>query len=232
MVHGYDIPLEREDAFRRASDRAARILASLGMALIPAATNVRVLPGDWGDVHGAALAFALMMLQGGFSTGVVAGSYAYHRMVLQWGSNPLTDALLSSDAFRICHDGAGYDRIAKVREIGRWEEARRYLRVCWAGPEFDRNCCRCFKCVRTMLAFRVTGNGLPQCFERDISNWDILKLAYPSDMGIRLMRAVLENANRASITPPWVRALQMSVLLNRLGLQAKKTGLLRGPGRK
>lgn len=41
-------------------------------------------------------------------------------------------------------------------------KARAFLRVCWQNPDNAYNCCRCEKCIRTMLALEALG-GLDQC---------------------------------------------------------------------
>lgn len=214
LVHGFDIPIDESDAFNRASENARKILQSLGMKLITISTNFRQLGDDWEDAQGAAMASCMMLLQRNFNIGLIASSFPYHRLLLPWGSNPLTDALLSSDVFKIIHDGAAFTRIDKVREIQNWPEALRYLRVCWQGQQKDRNCGRCEKCIRTILNFRVTGLGLPPCFEQDVTDRQILALKGLDSVAIAFLNDILSTAKAASINESWVHALKKCLKRN------------------
>jgi hypothetical protein len=227
MVHGFDIPIEDPGAFARAADRSARMLASLGMDLIPVATSFREQPGDWEDAHAAALASCLALLRGRFRRGVIASCYPYSALILPYGSNPVTDAMLSSDSFRIVHDGADTAKVEKVRAIVSWPEARQHLRVCWQGPHGDRNCCRCQKCVWTMLVFRMVGGGLPECFQREISDREIVHLRYADEGSLNSMRRLIAWARAESVSASWLTALELSVVSNRLRLSARKSGAFR-----
>lgn len=101
-----------------------------------------------------------MLLQNEHTDGLIASSEPYSSLLLPWGSNPITDRLMSSDSFSIVHDAAAVTRNQKVRAISTWKEATRSIRVCWQGEHMDRNCGRCEKCIRTILNFRVMGLGL------------------------------------------------------------------------
>ena len=222
MVHGFDIPLSDPEAFARAADKSARMLSSVGMELHRVATNFREQGGDWEDAHAAALASCLSLLRGRYRRGVIASCYPYPALILPYGSNPVTDPMLSSDSFRIVHDGAETAKVEKVRAIASWPEARQLLRVCWQGPHGDRNCCRCQKCVWTMLVFRMVGGGLPECFERDITDAEIRRLRYPDAGSVNSSSRLVTRARADGVSASWVAALQLSVVFNRLRLAVKK----------
>lgn len=225
MIHGFDIPLERKEVFSRAARRAESMMKSLGMEFIPMVTNLRDLGEPWWDMHGAAPASCLSLLQGGFSAGLIPSTEPYNGLVLPWGSNPVTDWLLSGASFRIIHDGAAFSRVEKVRMISGWEEALRHLRVCMIGKESeeDRNCNVCEKCIRTILNFRVLGLALPGCFEHDISDRQIAGLRGLDDLKIAELQRVLTYARQRSLSASWMRALQVCLAQNRLELKLKKT---------
>ena len=223
-------PHDRNDALDHAAERSAKMLASLDMELIRLGTNFRELGDYWQDAHGAAIAACLMLLQGGYGAGLVASTEPYRSLVLPFGSNPVTDWLMSSDTFQIIHDGAAFTRSEKVREIANWPEALQYLRVCWEGEEADRNCGRCEKCVRTILNFRVVGLGLPECFERDASDDDILRLKGLNPVQQAYLEEILSAARGASISESWVAALEKCLDRNRPGESRKN--LLRNQLRK
>lgn len=222
LVHGFDIPLGQAGIFAGAAERVRRMLASVGMEMIPIATNYREQGGQWPLTFGAGLASCLMLLQGRFREGVIASGYSYKNFSSPDGSNPVSDWMMSSDSFRIIHDGAAFYKADKLRMISNWPEAMTYLRVCYEGEHLDRNCCRCQKCVWTILTFRMLGLGLPECFERDISNLEILRMRYPEAGQVQSMRRLVARLKSESCAAPWVRALQTSVLINRLGLLAKE----------
>jgi hypothetical protein len=226
MLHGFDIPLEETQAFAGASGNARLMLASLGMELIPIATNFREMGGTWEDAFAAGLASSLMVLQGRYNTGLIASSYDYSALIFPWGSNPITDGMLSSDSFQIISDGTSLDKMAKIKQFSQWPEALKYLRVCLDG-HFARNCCRCVKCMKIILLFRMLGLGLPECFERNISDGEILRLRFQHVGDINSLGLVVNQARHASITASWVRALQYSLMINRLRLSAMQIAPLR-----
>jgi len=219
MVHGFDIPLDRGDDFRFAAEKSTRMLASLGMTLIPVTTNFRELEGDWEDTHGAGLASCLMLFQDNYARGVIASTEPYNSLVIPWGSNPITDPLLSGNSFQIIHDGAAFTRSEKIRTIAQWPEALRNLRVCWQGEQKDRNCGRCEKCVRTILNFRVMGIDLPECFEHDVTDQQILSLKglRPGTPQFVSLEEILSTARTAAISESWVTALEQCLYKNRMG---------------
>lgn len=211
MVHGFDIPLQDADAFAGASEKAGAMLRSLGMDLIPVATNFREMEDDWEDAFASALAATLSLFSGGFEKGVIASSYAYSYLVLPYGSNPMTDGLLSSSSFPIVHDGAGFPRLEKTRGVAQWPEALKYLRVCWQGAKKDRNCCRCQKCVSNILYFRIAGIDRMECFPDELSNEEIAHLPHTDESMVESTERLIRLAKQASIDSPWVGALQAAL---------------------
>jgi hypothetical protein len=218
MVRGLDIPVLQVETFNSAADRAERLLASLGLDLIRMATNyveLATLDG-YALSYGAFVASCLMLMLRRFSTGLIAQGPAYaHLRHLNQGSNPLTDALVSTSAFKVVPDGAAYQRIDKVRAMSGWEELRNDLRVCWQGPRKDRNCCACEKCIRTILTFRVLDLGLPPCFEKDVSDKQIMALRSLREPVMNCeYQPVLELAQQKGLHEPWVKALDRRLWLN------------------
>lgn len=222
MVHGFDITLRKKDDFERSAARVKKLLDSLGILFIPMATNLKKQGIDWEDEHGCALASCLALFQGQYTSGLIASADAYPKLTIPWGSSPITDHLLSSQAFEIVHDGAAYYRSDKVRWVAEWPEALQYLRVCLVGAEKDRNCCRCEKCTRTILSFRAWGLGKPACFEQDASDSQIMGLKYFHPTLINEYAAILAVARQTGQTGSWIRALQLSMVLNRMRLQVQR----------
>ena len=174
MVQGFDIPLDEPETFASALDRSRTLLASLGIELMPMATNFRELVSDWPHSFAGALTSCLMLFSNRFKNGLISQGLTYDDFsLLHEGSNPLSDPLLSSDSFRIVPDGAAFERDAKILAMREWDEFLQHLRVCWQGPHKDRNCCKCEKCIRNILTFRALGLGLPACFEHDVDDGQI-----------------------------------------------------------
>jgi hypothetical protein len=214
MVHGFDIPLHQTDIFDRAANHAEVMLNSLDLDLIPVATNFRELKLDWKDCFAAAAVSCLTLFQAGYGTAFLGSSEPYSSLILPWGSNPITDHLLSSAAFRVVHDGAAFTRTEKIREIAQWPEAMQYLRVCWEGELLDRNCGRCEKCIRTILNFRASGMSLPPCFSHDIADADVLKIKGVNEAQLAELRQIAAAAKNASIKASWVTALERCIRRN------------------
>jgi len=171
MVQGFDIPLDQPDFFDSAVKQSRNLLSSIGLDLIPIATNYRDLVEDWTHSFGAANASCLALFSGRFRVGFISQGLTWREFhLLHEGSNPITDPLLSSDSFRILPAGTAFERAEKIYAMREWKEFLQYLRVCWQGPQRDRNCCECEKCMRNILTFRSLGLGLPPCFPKDVED--------------------------------------------------------------
>jgi hypothetical protein len=217
MVHGFDIPIEQHEVFARAAEKSRKMLASIDVNLIPVATNVREQRGNWGDTFGAAIASCLMLFQGQYNAGLISSAYAYNDIHFPVGSNLITDPLLSNDSFEIIHYGAAYAKVEKMRQISQWPEARQYLRVCWQGPHLDRNCCRCQKCVTTMLLFRAVGLASLPAFQYDISDREIPHLNYSTLGNIESTSRVIKMLKSLNFpASSTINALKVSVIINRI----------------
>ena len=209
MVQGFDIPLDDPQGFAQATERSRRMLSTLGLELFTVSTNYREIIGDWPHSHGAAIASCLYLFSRGFSEGLIGQTFTYGELrAITEGVNALTDPLLSSDNFKIIPDGAAFTRADKILAISGCPELLENLRVCWEGPQKDRNCCNCEKCMRNILTFRALGLGLPACFEYDISLEQIKTLR----LGDRVRRHIryeelLPIAAALGTTGEWSRVL-------------------------
>lgn len=58
---------------------------------------------------------------------------------------------------RIEHADATLSRQQKSAVIAAEPISQRYLRVCWENSSPTGNCCRCAKCLRTMLSLKAHG---------------------------------------------------------------------------
>ena len=216
MLHGFDIPLNQPEAFARAADKARLLLDNLGIQLITLVTNLKKSEANFNDAHPAQLASCMMLFQGAYATGLIAGSNTYAFMNIPWGSNPVVDWLLSSASFSTIHDGAAFSRLDKARLLAAWPEATQNLRVCVRGRQRDENCCRCEKCIRTILIFRALDLGLPGCFKRDISNRQILRINMYNPHRFQFYKEILDTAAQNKLSGSWLITLRLTYVLNQL----------------
>lgn len=216
MVHGFDIPLEDQHIFNSAVKKSSLILDSIGLKLIPMATNYRqIFSLKWEDIYVSAIASCFMLLQQGYSLGLIgSGAYTYRNLHFPHGCNPITDPLLSSNSFRIIHDGAGFNRLQKIQAIAEWEAALENLRVCWEGQQLNKNCGRCEKCIRTILGFRLVKPELPGCFEQDVTDAQILSLRNLKRVPLDELKLVLDQARKNNSEQSWVNALEQCIRSN------------------
>ncbi len=206
LVHGFDIPLDGEEAFQRAALRARQTLDSVGAKLITMATNLRELNIEWDDTHIAGVASCLMLLKGRYDEGLIPGSRSYSELVVPWGSNPITDHLLSSGDFRIVHDGGAVKRGQKVREISEWKEGFHNLRVCYSAERRDENCGLCIKCTMMILLLRTMRTAVPPTFP-PLSDEAVSRLEVTTDQYLAGYRALVRSARKVGISDPWVEIL-------------------------
>lgn len=211
FVHGFDIPLSQKAAYAHLEEQNRLLLSSIGMGLIPLHTNYREMLVGWGDSHAAALVSALALFQKKYDTALLGSSKPYHvtdpKMV--WGSNPMSDPLLSSDSFRVMYDGGQFPRVEKVSVVSRWTEACRLLHVCWENGKTPANCCRCEKCVRTILAFRLLGLDQPPCFPEILRDEDIRFLKLHGETVQGTLKALITEAEKRGLSgETWVFAIK------------------------
>jgi hypothetical protein len=158
-VWGFDIPLDRNDAFARLRSRHEAVAQELGKALIDVATNLRSTrwrTAQWSYLaHGAGLASVALALERRFHTAYIAGGGGY-RGLHPWGSHSVTDPLFSSWRTAIVYDAVAYLRTEKIEHLAQCSTALRALHVCYELSS-DENCGVCNKCQRTMLTLEICG---------------------------------------------------------------------------
>lgn len=221
VVHGFDIPLDEASAFSRVVARCRETVtrADPGLETIVVRTNAQAFVPDWLDACGAALVAVLSLFATHAREVLVAGETTYGHLVLPDGINPISDHLLGSDTFPVTHDGASFERPDKLRFLSSVPGALAGLRVCWEGKERDRNCGRCEKCIRTILAARVAGLPLPACFEEDATTADICRvldrLIQRHPLELADLRRIFALARAAGITDEWVAIIDRPAYLRR-----------------
>lgn len=213
LVHGFDVSLEKPEQFEALKERTAPFLKELNLEVRTIRTNLRKLAlQDWEDSHAAQLACCLHNYSHEFGYGLIGSTESYDALVLPWGSNPVTDHLLSGAAFRIVHDGAAYSRTRKVEEISRHATAMAAVKVCWEGADAAVNCGVCEKCVRTQLNFLAVGVANPPCFGAPSNvQQQIDGLARLNATSCAELSSIVAYAQSKGISATWVKQLERRV---------------------
>ena len=227
MVHGFDIPLDEVETFQRAAENSRHLTDDLGLELIPVACNIREFDHEWQQSHGAGLASCLHLLRNRFPVGLIAGSHAYAGLRFPWGSNPVTDPLLSSSSFALVYDGAEFTRREKAREVAGWSEAMTRMRVCWEGEHKDRNCGRCLRCIGTAICFAVEQKPIPASLPIESLETAIHRLesVHIKPVALTRLEELLVIAKNSRIKAPWVASLEQCILLQHGKSPAKPPSL-------
>jgi hypothetical protein len=162
LCQGFDIPL---DDRRRREDVRAHLEAAagdLGKELVIARTNAANFVSRIGWTQygygpclgGVGLAFGAIA-----DTVYLPAAYAYHQIHAEGAnaSHPFLDPLWSTETVDIVHSGGESTRAEKIARLSRSSVALAHLRVCWQNVEGAYNCCRCEKCLRTMVELKLCG---------------------------------------------------------------------------
>jgi len=212
MVHGFDVPLDETRQFNALKERSSELINELGLELYTVATNSKELGlQEWADSFASQLAACLHNYSHEFGYGLVGSSEPYNALVLPWGSNPVTDHLLSGGALRVVHDGAGYSRTEKVGELAKFPTATKTLKSCWEGKETFKNCGRCEKCIRTLLNFKAVGVSDPGCFDAPLDNALIKSIHISNDAQFAELKSIVDYATAKKLYGDWLDELKARV---------------------
>ena len=218
IIKGFEIPLEEDDQFRVSYERAKVLLESIGMEAIPMSSNAHQFSHDWMFDYMSSLSSSLSLLSEKFGGGLIGGSRintTSTTIAFPWGSNAISDHLLSSSEFEIINDGGFYTRTQKINEIAKWDEAKKYLQVCWKDKINLGNCGHCEKCIVNVLNYRATLNAHPDCFPGEVTLQEIRNMNVEFITQIEDFIEILEEAYRNGLRETeWVRELE-NVLMSK-----------------
>lgn len=184
-VWGFDILLEHDDAYRRMISKLRIAASVLGRELIEVITNIRTTRLDktgWGNCdgwgalyHASALASVGLVLEKRYGKVLINSAFGY-KYLHPWGSNPLTDPLMTTSQTRIVHYGAASGRIQKLEYLTKHDMALQYLHVC---PKLgtDTSCGNCRKCYYTMTILLLLG-ALDRCPTFSNVKFDVRKIEH------------------------------------------------------
>ena len=160
-IRGFDMSLKDQVRWDQTRASAQAVADALEVQLHAVECNFGSIIkayGKWLEHgHGIALACVARAFAGLFGQVRVPGSEDINHQV-PWGSSIFTDPKYSDERLSIVHDACEANRVDKVFSLSNEALALKYLRVC-PGTRNDGlyNCCRCEKCLRTMLPFYAMG---------------------------------------------------------------------------
>ena len=110
------------------------VLGKLGVPLSTVRTNWRrQVCIDWEAEFGACLASSLHQFSSVASVGVIGADEDYSHLEFPWGSNPITNPMLSGADFEILTEGGLYTRTGRVNFLSSTPDVVASLHVCWKG---------------------------------------------------------------------------------------------------
>ena len=160
-IRGFDMSLSDSDRWQKTSSSAQIVANELNIQLHEVESNFGSIIKEFGSWvehgHGMALACVARSLAGLFDEIRAPGSDDIDHQV-PWGSSIFTDPQYSDERLSIVHDTCSATRSDKIIFLSKKPLALKHLRVC-PGVKNDGNynCCRCEKCLRTMLTFYAIG---------------------------------------------------------------------------
>ena len=231
LVHGFDIPLADEASFATARDAAQRSLSEVGLSLLAIRTNFQeIVRTNWEHQFAAAVVSAMQFCKGECGIALIGSSEPYDSLVFPWGSNPITDHLLSSATMKVVHDGAAFGRSAKIAAIADWQTGCENLRVCWQGEHHGGNCGRCEKCQRTMFNFLCNGLPVPASLPQEIDYGLLKDISLASPALLSEWQQILITATRRGLDERWMGIVRSKLRRHRLHALLDGLSLRRRPG--
>lgn len=227
FVHGFDIPLEDNEAFAAAEYNARAICDSLGLKLCTVKTNMRAMIRNWEDAFASCISSILHLFKSDFVGGVLAAGESYVHPVLPWGSNPITDPLLRGSFFDISTDGWELRRSEKIALLAGHPAILGKIRVCWEKPT-GWNCGKCEKCIRTQLGILIKGGGNLSAFDHRVEKGDISKISIRNELQLNHLRDLyaLASGSRSNAQEWWLKELRTLLFKHRIRQLVRKVLLL------
>ncbi len=219
VMHGFDIWLDERNAagmYQGLLDGCRTMLDSVGVQTIPVTTNYHELPIVWGHSLVNHLVGASRLFAGRFDSALVANGVTYARLGVRWGVHPQPLSYLDSRHFHVADDGAEASRLEKIALVAQWPEAMRHLRVCFGNAGSHTNCCRCEKCIRTILSFRAAGVERPPSLPADVTNRQIRRVRFHEEQRPFQWQEIADSAAQHGLAHVgWVRAIRAAIRYNR-----------------
>jgi len=196
-IIGFDFAPDAHRVREAVRERLSEASRRLGKAWMCVETDARALSDDfvaWVAYYGSLLASCAHLLAPMLSKMYVASESSYHSFFRR-SSSPTIDHLWGTRALEVVHDGARFRRIEKLIQIAAEPIVQEALRVCWENRGGEYNCCRCEKCLRTMVALEALGqlDGFP---------------AFPAALDLEAVAAVRADAPSERVY--WLENLELA----------------------
>lgn len=159
FIRGYDVKLEKKGMLDEGSELVKRVGKEFNKNVIEIETNARPFLDKfitYGKSHGALLASVAHLLTNQIGTVLIPSAETYANLIPD-GTHPLLDPLWNSDKIEFIHDGNEASRLQKLKKITTSQFVLDNLRVCFGKSESKLNCCKCEKCLRTMISLKLLG---------------------------------------------------------------------------
>jgi hypothetical protein len=191
LIHGFndfDIPLEDTAYFNRVYPRYQKLFNDLGLELLTAKTNTYKFSKfriDWNIGHTptmAAFAYLLSNLVRVF----YRASHEDYTHGKTFAHRFMSNHMLSSETFDFVSHTPRNNRVEKLEVLAQWPLAYDNLRVClaWDKTGIDLNCCKCYKCLATMIFLDILGVYEKfTTFEQPYRNITLMKYFFQPFMG-------------------------------------------------
>ncbi|MEM7442935.1 MAG: hypothetical protein AAF414_06355, partial [Pseudomonadota bacterium] len=195
-IHGMGIGIKRPKDADAVFEELRGVSAGWDVPMAVVKTNLPVATDHTLLTHGTWLGACLSLFAGRFDLGLVGSSVCWFWPGWEvYGSHPLVDPLMSGAQMTIRDDEGLFDRVDKAALLAKYPAALRDLRVCADPYHADQNCCRCEKCIRTMLCFIASGNPIPPAFPHGIQLSDI-GIGMGNVSGLSWAPVILDAAER------------------------------------
>lgn len=193
LVKGFDIRLDDTQTFDELCRRYTMLLKQWDIELVPVRTNVRDFdkPLNWLAAVTHAVIGLGHLLGRELARLYVPANLPYEDFP-DGAMVSLPDGLLSSESLGIVGDGARLTRFDKTVAIGHIPAAYENLRICSAKIDGVMNCCRCGRCLNTMVALELAGT---------LQNFK----TFPLPLDRRKLRVSALDYNVRSVFPPYLR---------------------------
>lgn len=154
FVHGLDFADPQNFEVCRAAYSA--LYRRLGLELLTAATNVR----DWyTGMEWSWNYFAPVLSPALVLDKLIGRLYAPSNSTIfsppPWDEFTLLDRFFSTDSVEVVGDAVTVTKANKLYSLARWDATYDSLRVCYKKINGLENCCRCHKCLYTMIALEL-----------------------------------------------------------------------------
>jgi hypothetical protein len=211
MINGFDADSKLEDpqAFQAIADAQQVLMERARTDLVLCASNFKAFtdPVIFKNTFGAEVTAPALALGRLFSVLYIPSGTEFNDF-LRDGSHTMMDHLLSSEGLEVIHDAVDVNRLQKASAITHWPQVQHALRVCFYRTGIDietgavTNCCRCEKCIRTMIALELAGalnrDSQPMaCFPRPLTHWSIIGCAFDTRASRLFAREMFGQALRS-----------------------------------